>query len=249
MPRSLNKREFCKVFDELIVQGRFNEEPHYYPRYRTRYHRLLSEYAKLAPESPCNVLDIGGGQFAVLAKSLWGDTCTAADIGGEHLEYVASLGIRTVRWNLCSNEQPFNSEFDVVFFSEVIEHLPIPGHVVLERLRNCLLPGGLLLCSTPNLYRLRNIVYLAAGVPIFDNFRIPDQRGLGHVLEYSKSHLEWQLERAGFCDINVAFHQFHHHPNRLAPRILSWMFYPLFLVPRLRDNLVATARSSHCELK
>ncbi len=165
-----------------------------------------------------------------------------ADIGGDYLAYVASLGVQPVCWDLCSTEQPFTHEFDAVLFSEVIEHLPIPGHVVLERLRNCLKPGGFLLCTTPNLYRLRNIVYLAAGVPIFDYFRMPDSRGLGHVLEYSKQHLEWQLQRAGFSDIRVTYQQFHHHPTRLVPRLLSWTFYPMFFVNRFRDNLVATAR-------
>lgn len=242
MPRPLQENDFCEVFDRLIVKGHFNEEPSYYPRYRTRYHAIIKQFATLAPEPPCSVLDIGGGQLGVLANALWGDRCTVADIGGEHLDYVASLGLRPVRWNLCSDERPFTNEFDVALFSEVIEHLPIPSHVILERIRKCLKPGGLLLCTTPNLYRLRNIIYLAAGVQIFDYFRIPSERGLGHVLEFSKQHLEWQLERAGFCEIRVALQQFHHHPKRLAPRLLSWMFYPLFLVPRFRDNLVATAR-------
>jgi hypothetical protein len=72
---------------------------------------------------------------------------------------------------------------------------------------------------------------------------MPGDRGLGHVIEYSKDHLEWQLNRAGFSQIQVALEQFHHHPNRILPRILSWMFYPLFVVPRFRDNLLATARA------
>jgi SAM-dependent methyltransferase len=243
MSRALIDADFRKVFDELIVRGHFNEEPGYYPRYRSRYHAILKQYASIASPQPCAVLDVGGGQLAVLAKQLWGDHATVADIGGEHLNYVASLGVRTARWNLCSDEQPFSNEFDCIFFSEVIEHLPIPGHVVLERLRKSLKPGGTLICTTPNLYRLRNVVYMATGTPIFDNFHMPDDRGLGHVLEYSRPHLQWQLERAGFCNIDISLKQFHHQPHRLGPRLLSWAFYPLFLVPRFRDNLVAVARA------
>jgi SAM-dependent methyltransferase len=243
MPRILQDAEFRKAFDELIVHGHFNEEPGYYPRYRSRYSWIAEKFAMLAPAPPCSILDIGGGQMAVLCKSLWDDDCTAADIGGEHLNYVGSRGVRTARWNLCSDEQPFKNEFDFIFFSEVIEHLPLPGHVILERLRKSLKPNGLLLCTTPNLYRLRNVVYMATGTQMFDNFRMPDDHGLGHILEYTKPHLEWQLQRAGFCDIDVSLRQFHHQPHRLAPRLLSWLFYPLFILPRFRDNLVAIARA------
>jgi len=105
-------------------------------------------------------------------------------------------GVKTVHWNLCTSEPPFTRKFDAVFFSEVIEHLPIPGHVVLERLRKVLRPGGVIICTTPNLYRLRNVVYMTFGLPIYDYFRIPDDdTGLSHVIEYSRDHLQWQFEK------------------------------------------------------
>ena len=119
----LDEAAFKDAFDRLIFQGHFNEEPSYYPRYRTRYYQILKQFAVLASDRPCDVLDVGGGQLAVLAKALWNDRCTVSDIGGQHLEYIANLGIRAVRWNLCTDDQPLSNEFDVVFFSEVIEHL------------------------------------------------------------------------------------------------------------------------------
>ena len=156
-----------------------------------------------SPARPSRVLDIGGGQHALLAKRLWGDRATLADIAGSHFDYLRQQGVEVVEWNLCSNMQPFVSEFDAIFFSEVIEHLPIPGHVVLERLRIALKPGGVLICTTPNLYRLRNVVYLALGKQMYDYFRMPTDRGLGHILEYSQDHLRWQFERAGFEGVHV----------------------------------------------
>lgn len=242
MKRTWNQRDFAERYKRLIVAGTFNEEPDYYPRYRSRYEHLLRRYVEVVDNLPQRVLDIGGGQLALMAKSLWGDDAYAADIGGTHLSYLASQGVKTCQWNLCLEPAKFHDEFDVVFFSEVIEHLPTPGHVVLEKILACLKPGGVLICSTPNLYRLRNIIYMVLGWRIFDNFRLPEERGLGHVIEYSDDHLYWQLQRAGFSDIAVDLVQLHHSPNNLAFRVMYWLGSPLFLKTRFRDNLVATAK-------
>lgn len=239
MARDWNDAKFEERFSALVAGGLFNEEPGYYPRYKSRYRDLLMRYASRAPSEAQDVLDIGGGQFALLCFALWGDRATAADIGGPHLEYLRAQGVETTLWNLCDEGAPFTNRFDFVFFSEVIEHLPIPGHIVLEKVKATLKPGGTLICSTPNLYRLRNIVYMAIGKQIFDHFRMPTDRGLGHVLEYSSDHLAWQLEQAGFRDSSVAFVQMHHSPNNPLFRAMYYLGSPLFLVPRLRDNLVA----------
>ena len=81
-------------------------------------------------------------------------------------------------------------------------------------------PRGLLLCSTPNLYRLRNVVYLLRGRPLFDHFDLPGERGYGHVLEYSAEHLAWQFQRAGFTDCAIELRTFTHTPNEVLDRVL-----------------------------
>jgi 2-polyprenyl-3-methyl-5-hydroxy-6-metoxy-1,4-benzoquinol methylase len=123
----------------------------------------------------------------------------------------------------------------------LIEHLPLPGHVVLQRLRRALKPGGMLICSTPNVARMRNILHLVLGRPIMDHMDLPGPNSLGHVIEYSRDDLQWQLEKAGFRDCTVEYHQMHHLPVKPVHRVLSCMGYPLFLVPHFRDNLVAVA--------
>ena len=134
----------------------------------------------MAPATPVDVLDIGGGQLALLCKELWADRACVADINvvGPLFDYLQSQGVQTVQWDLCKEEQPFSQQFDFIFFSEVIEHLPLPGHIVLERLRRALKPGGILICSTPNFYRLRNVVYVALGLRIYDYLRMPEGSSL-----------------------------------------------------------------------
>lgn len=243
MPRPYNAQQFNSVYSEFICKGVFNEAPEYYPRYRTRYQALIKEYCRLAPSTPVRVLDIGGGQLSLLCHKLWQDHACGADIGGVHLEYLQSQGVEAVKWNLTKPEQPFEEEFDFIFFSEVIEHLPVPGHIALERLKLALKPGGTLICSTPNLYRLRNIVYMALGKQIFDYFRIPENQGLGHILEYSSDHLRWQFEQAGLKNCQIEYQQMHHSPNDPLFRAMYWLGSPLFWVPRFRDNLLAIAQA------
>lgn len=243
MAREFRDAEFDSAYDDLIVRGTLTEKGDYYPRYRSRYKEIIKEYASNVDQQPKIVLDVGGGQLALLVKRLWNDNATLADFNPEHREYIESQGVEVTSWNLCDDSQPFQGRYDVIFFSEVIEHLPIPAHVILEKLRRALRPGGTLICTTPNLYRPRNIIYMILGKEIYDTFRMPGKDGLGHVIEYSQEHLTWQFNRAGFQEISVEMRQFHHNPKSLPMRVLSWIGYPIRIVPRFRDNIIVIAKS------
>jgi SAM-dependent methyltransferase len=228
----------------MVATMRWQEEPQYYPRYKERYLAVLREFARTARVTSTDILEIGGGQLAYLSLQLWGrDQACVADISTGCFAGLNERGIDTFQWNVAADDAPCAQKFDVIFLSEVIEHLPVPGHVPLARLRAMLRPGGLLLCSTPNLYRLRNIVYLATGRPLFDHFGLPGEHGYGHVLEYSAEHLAWQFEQAGFTDVKIELRDFSHAPNKPADRALAALGAPLRRIPRYRDNLLAVART------
>jgi SAM-dependent methyltransferase len=239
--RDFSETAFDAAFTELVSRFRWREEPEYYPRYGTRYAAMLRRFAEKAPEHPVDVLDIGGGQLAYLAVAPWNDHGCVADVDDSCFAGLLGQGIGAFLWDLALDDPPTNQRFDAIFFSEVIEHLPVPGHIVLRRLRTLLRPGGLLLCSTPNLYRLRNIAFLASGRPLFDHFDLPGERGFGHVLEYSAEHLAWQFQRAGFREYVVELRDFPHVPHQRLDRALSALGAPLRRIPRYRDNLLATA--------
>ncbi len=211
--REFDQAAFDGAFGKL-VSLRWQEEPSYYPRYRTRYAAILQRFAERAPDRTLDVLEVGGGQLAYLAVTLWGDRGSVADVQPGCFAGLRAHGIDAFRWDLARDDPPTEKRFDAIFFSEVIEHLPVPGHIALRRLRMLLRDEGLLLCSTPNLYRLRNVVYLFRGRPLFDHFDLPGERGFGHVLEYSAEHLSWQFQRAGFRDFAVELRQLPAHAER-----------------------------------
>ena len=243
MARQWKPRDFDSVYERLICQDEYQFGGRaYYLRYRSRYKGCIQRFASLAPAHPVDVLDVGGGQLALLCSKLWNDRGVVSDLPGPHLLYMAGQGVETIHWNLCKSDPPFVAKFDFVFFSEVIEHLPIPGYIVLERLRKALRPGGIIICTTPNLYRPRNVMYMALAQPIFDHFRYPDdETALGHVLEYSREHLDWQFRKAGFTQCRVEYAQLHRLPTNPLFRPLAVLGYPLRIVPRWRDNLLAIA--------
>lgn len=239
--RTFDDKAFVAAFNDVVLAGEWQESTSYYPRYQSRYEAVLRRFATASEAPPLDVLEVGGGQLAALAKRLWGDRATVADLNSACFATLAEQGVATFQYNLARDDPPKDRGYDVVLLSEVIEHLPVPGHVALRRLREVLRPGGLLICSTPNLYRLRNVVFLALGRPIFDHFDSPSDRGAGHVLEYSAEHLRWQFEQAGFRDIDVQLREFAHVPTQRGDRLLAALGRPLLKVPRFRDNLLAMA--------
>jgi hypothetical protein len=84
---------------------------------------------------------------------------------------------------------------------------------------------------------------MAIGKQIFDYFRIPENHGLGHVMEYSIDHLQWQIEKSGLENCHIEYCQMPHSPNDPVFRAMYWMGSPLLLVPRFRDTLVAIAQA------
>ena len=148
----------------------------------------MRRYATVTPTTRSRCSTSVGAKMALLAHHLWGDDPFVVDIDPSGFERLTELGVTAVTADLARDELPYLAAFDAVFLCEVIEHLPIPGHVALARLRRTLRSDGVLLCTTPNLYRLRNLAYLAMGRPLFDHFDLPGSGGCGHVLEYSAEH-------------------------------------------------------------
>lgn len=239
--RRFDRRQFDRAFDAVVASYDWQEGRGYYRRYQSRYEQVLRRYAAIAPDHPIDVLEVGGGQLALLAHHLWGDDATVVDIDPSCFDRLTELGVTTVSCDLARDELPYLAAFDAVFLCEVIEHLPVPGHVALARLRRTLRADGFLVCTTPNLYRLRNLAYLAMGRPLFDHFDLPGTGGYGHVLEYSAEHLSWQFERAGYLDYEVELCDFRHTPVRLADRALAGCGVALHRIPRFRDSLVVIA--------
>jgi SAM-dependent methyltransferase len=245
--RCLDRAGFDRAYDEVVLGNDFFEEPGYYRRYRDRYRRTLEYLCRLPLPHPARVLEVGGGQMALLMTRLFGDACNLADVNPAHAAAVEKFGLRHVICDLLHDDLAARDEYDLVVSCEVIEHIPIPPHLVLEKMARWLKPGGYLFLTTPNLYRLRNVVRLASGQEVFCNFFHPARgQSIGHALEYSAPQMRWQLERAGLEVLYVDLVQLTNHGSLRLARLVRPLVAPLLWAhPLWRDNMVACARRLH----
>jgi SAM-dependent methyltransferase len=110
------------------------------------------------------VLDLGCRYGAMTRAYAEGNDVVGMDVDREALAEAAKLGIETL-WADATEPLPLPGEsFDVVVAGELLEHLPFPERTVDEA-RRVLRPGGLLVGSVPNAYRLRNRLVFLLGRP------------------------------------------------------------------------------------
>ena len=241
---TVSKAEFDRAYDTHILGREFVEFREYYERSRERYWRSFKFFERFPLPENAETLDIGGGQFGILLGALRGCRATAADKVDRAGEDVNAAGMELVPLDLMADDYGMEGRFDAITMLEVIEHLPVPPYVTFGKLRKLLKPGGFLFLTTPNGYRIRNILYMLANKRILDHFRFAEPgRVLGHQLEYTLQQIEWQLSQAGF---EVAMAELYENGWRgasLKARISHAATLPFTLAPHLRSAVVACGRN------
>lgn len=239
-----SRKEFDKIYDEFILNSGFFEEGKYYDISRERYWKTLKLAVDYGINKKSRIIEFGGGQIAVLLRKLYSIEAVVADISSNFRSSIDEAGVSFCIGNIM-NDPPIEHEtakFDVVFLLEVIEHIPVPPYMAFRNIKKILTKNGAVFLTTPNLFRLRNIIRMALGKDIFDRFRMPEPGfGLGHQMEYSGAHMKWQLEEAGYSVSLLKHDQLgqvgHSFRARLARRALA----PLLMNAKWREELVIAA--------
>jgi SAM-dependent methyltransferase len=108
------------------------------------------------------VLDLGCRSGALTRHFLDGNSVVGLDVDAAALEKASALGIEPVRANV-EEPLPFDDEsFDAVVAGELFEHLQFPDLLVAE-IKRVLRPGGTLVGSVPNAYRLQSRLQFLRG--------------------------------------------------------------------------------------
>ncbi len=157
-------------------------------------------------------LEIGSGYAYLLfpmAKFLPGVRWTGVDHPGrayvgreEYLRAFREYNCEYSSLDLIREPLPFpDAHFQVVTFSEVLEHLPTERlNFVLSELARVVRPGGILVASSPNQASLENRLRLLKGKSIL---AMPDEiacaKGVfGHIRLYTHDEMESAMSKFGF---------------------------------------------------
>jgi SAM-dependent methyltransferase len=154
------------------------------------------------------VLDLGCRYGALTQAYLAGNHVAGVDVDREALAEAAKLGVETY-WADLDERFPFgDAAFDVVVAGELLEHVRDPQHIVAEA-RRVLRPGGRLVGSVPNAYRLKNRLRFLLG-------RAPESDPT-HLHMFSPSDVRALLHEFADVDLRLISSRF----LRLQPRLFA----------------------------
>ncbi|MDA8742101.1 class I SAM-dependent methyltransferase [bacterium] len=130
---------------------------------------------------------------------------------------------------------PFEDNyFDVIVMSEVIEHLFFNPARCLMDLKRTLQPGGKLIITTPNVFRVANTVKMLTCKNIF---ALPSKGPSGHFKEYSLQDLE---DFAYICNLKVTDAELKNLFRNPSKTVNFFMQLLSLVDPRRKDSIHIT---------
>ena len=197
--------------------------PHDYEAFHAaRFVYLLQTALRLSPDAQ-RVLDVGCGPFTEMARTAFPEVWTLG-FAGQALDRHIAYDLNSIQDGALPAAEP---GFDLIVFSEVVEHLHVPAAAALVALKTLLNPGGVILLQTPNAAEVMNRVALLWGRNPYERLRLTPLNP-GHFREYTLDEL---VDDAGMAEMEVIFSEYRDYFPAQAVR----GFHPVrFLLDRAR---------------
>lgn len=200
----IQRSQFLKRFDQDLRNDKDLHDRVYYTVTRPKFSALVEAMAHM-PE-PKTVLEIGTSRFSRQLKQVCPDwEIHTLDLGPSLREVSESAGLTFHCGDILQPLPTPRDYYDLIIFSEVIEHLQGNPRKALRHLLQSLKPGGRLLLTTPNLSRLLNRVKMLIGRAPVPEIGPPEWWG-GHMREYTFPEISSMLRQEGYSDIEGGPH-------------------------------------------
>ena len=235
---------FDTVYDRMILNRSFVEYRGYYVQARGRYRKTAALVGTLRLQPGARHLDIGGGQMALLCRNLFGFHPVVGDVVERAARDVVEQGAAFQKFDLLDDRYEADAPYDLITLLEVIEHIPHPPYITFAKLAHILKPGGWLVLTTPNGFRICNVLRMLANREVLDIYRYPEEgQPLGHQHEYTVRQMDWQLRHARFAPQVCRTYVTGWRGASPAARFAHLATVPFNLAPHLRDGLMAAAKA------
>jgi len=220
------------------------------PRNKYEVKANVNHYAdmlKLLPKNNnivCLELGIGIGYLALSLKRVLGYRVYGIDHPSRNFlknqnfkSFIKKEKFILKNTDIIKNKLPFKDNFfDVITFSEVIEHLePKKLEFVFNEIKRVLKNNGLFLISTPNIKRFVNR---------FKKYKITDTLNQyegthGHIKEYFPKELANLLAKNGLKPVKIKMSNY----SYLNPYIDAFNSFVCFFLPSLSNDIVILAKN------
>jgi SAM-dependent methyltransferase len=226
----------------------FEASLQYLEHARHRFDVILTALPQVA--RPLTVLDIGTTPFTLFLKQQYPHFPIATiDLTSFWHDRCRRQGIDFYPCDLACDALPFTDEsFDVIIFTEVLEHLPAAPAQILSKIQRVLRVGGQLLFSVPNFASLRNRLQLLWGrSPLeLQEPQYQSIHGHGHLREYTMRELkqlfatsDLKLTQCRFIQPRILDVFKRHEP--LHAKLMKSLYYALSLFPSLKLTIFLKA--------
>ena len=236
----------AEIIEEILQGCSDHHELYRRVMFRTAW-RVQGDFSFIKAQIPHvkSVLDVGAipPLLAGLLVQSGIQYVTVIDSNAEVFKsYFESVGITHIQGEILSADlEPLHRHFDLVCLCEVVEHLAGDVLLSVERVANCVTPGGYFYITTPNLKSISGALAIficgsgLASKP-HETVRAQYERAAsqggyyGHVREYTEKEIIDLVESMGFIHVKSSFQVRPRAQTRLekCARFLEHLF------PRLR---------------
>jgi 2-polyprenyl-3-methyl-5-hydroxy-6-metoxy-1,4-benzoquinol methylase len=169
---------------------------YYADLHKERFADILQLCQSYVANPSARVLDVGRSEFTAHLMKFYSNVTTlgidlSTDDGG-HREVSRMEAVPHIAYDLLTSHRvdtwPESGGFDLIGFSEVLEHLSLAPEFVFAFLNSLLADAGILICTTPNAADVAKRVRLAFGRNPFERLRLYSTNP-GHIREYTRREL------------------------------------------------------------
>lgn len=248
-----NKNLVPKLLGDVQKEIKTEDELDYFFIHRSRYQFILEQILDLGLPKGAKILDVGCFPLH-LFRALELAGFEVFGISSKH-EPVKQKNIVSV--NVETDDLPFKKEsFDLILFTEVMEHLLYDPKIYLQKFWEILRPLGYLLVTTPNAvhlkHRLQAIFGKSSFFPLFQLYESRPENNFiyhRHNREYILSELRQILTEAKFKVIQGNYFSAYSpwrkrlHQSPLSVRIIKGLiFLPTYFFGPIKDTLFLLAQ-------